>query len=312
MARAVESRPYRLEISIEPPVKPGSPELPQSLNFLRLRYSASAVIWTALPSLTLLAFRSSRWETSFRAQPFNNSYDAMFVAAMAGIGATSLWALRLMGRSIRAGATDLPLQLSWRSAFGLFELILSATLAVLNLSVGAKGSGVAWTLAFAALLITTLGLRTRQQNTPLVPRPPRRLVDKLASTLLIAFAFAFIAFPVLQPWSGPPEAFVRWHPFGLGTELIWRGVFLSFAIGMLIAAFDPARRHRLFIVALVLSGYLHSAEMALDNLTSAAMGSMNGNREHLYGDVLGWCTIASLSLVFLASVRKRSLPKHGR
>jgi hypothetical protein len=54
-----------------------------------------------------------------------------------------------------------------------------------------------------------------------------------------------------------------------------------------------------YIVLLVLSGYLHAGEMAVDNLLSARMGGMNGNLEHLCGDVLGWFLIASLALLFL-------------
>ncbi len=56
---------------------------------------------------------------------------------------------------------------------------------------------------------------------------------------------------------------------------------------------------------MVLSGYLHSAEMAADNLLSAQMGSKNGNFEHLYGDVLRWFVIASLSLIFLRATRNQ-------
>ena len=83
------------------------------------------------------------------------------------------------------------------------------------------------------------------------------------------------------------------------AKLIWRGIFLSFAFGMILAAFDPLGRHRSFLVLLVLSGYLPFGEMAADNVLSAAMGGMNGNPEHLYGVRLGWFVIASISLFFL-------------
>jgi len=64
---------------------------------LKLRYGMSAYIRLG-PPLTLLSFRSTRWEACFRAQPYNNSYDAIFIAAMAGIGATSLCAIVLSER----------------------------------------------------------------------------------------------------------------------------------------------------------------------------------------------------------------------
>ncbi|HVO62901.1 MAG TPA: hypothetical protein VMT53_18370 [Terriglobales bacterium] len=274
----------------------------------RLRYSVSFFIWLALPSITLLVFRSSRWEPYFRARPYNNSYDAMFIAAMAGIGLTSFWALVVARRQARSAAEILPAWFSWLNGFIVFEVMLSGCLVLLNFMAGAPATALVWALAFLSLLVSTVVLQSSQRESVFVPPQSRGLVTLLASALLIAFAALFIAFPVLKPWSGPPEPFVRWHPFGLETELLWRGIFLSFAAGMLITASDPAGRHRLFMVALVLSGYLHAAEMCADNLRSASMGNMNGNPEHLYGDVLGWFVIASLSLLFLklSAPRKHS------
>jgi hypothetical protein len=133
----------------------------------------------------------------------------------------------------------------------------------------------------------------------------RTILSWTMSAFPVAFAILFILFPVLQPWSGPPEPFVRRHPFSLTGKLIWRGVFLSFALGMLLTAFDPGGRHRPFIVLLVFSGYLQAGEMTADNLWSARMAGMNGNPEHPYGgDVLGWYVIASLALLFLILDRR--------
>ena len=114
----------------------GIPGYDRTTTVLRLRYGVSAIIWMALPPLTLLPFRSTRWEPSFRAQPYNNSYDAMFIAAMAGIGATSLYALVLSHRFSRGEINVFPIHLSWRNAFVLFEVFLSATLAILNIVAG--------------------------------------------------------------------------------------------------------------------------------------------------------------------------------
>ena len=136
--------------------------------------------------------------------------------------------------------------------------------------------------------------------------PRRSSLSVAASVVLVVLACVFILFPVSQPWSGPPEPFVRWHPFSQPGELVWRGVFLSFAFGMLLTAFDPLGRHRSFLIVLVLSGYLHSGEMAVDNLLASRMDGMNCNPEHLYGDVLGWFAIASVSLLFLVFARRRA------
>ena len=100
----------------------GIPGYDRATTMLKLHHGMSAFIWLAWPPLTLLSFRSTRGEASFRAQPYNNSYDAIFIAAMAGIGATSLCALVLSQRVNRAEANVFPAHLSWRNAFVLFEL----------------------------------------------------------------------------------------------------------------------------------------------------------------------------------------------
>jgi len=53
----------------------------------------SASVWLLLPPLTLVASRSTVWEPLFWPRPFNTSYDAMFMAATAGIALASQWVL---------------------------------------------------------------------------------------------------------------------------------------------------------------------------------------------------------------------------
>ena len=199
---------------------------------MRLR---SAILYLHLYG-SLLVFRSSRWEPLFRARPYNNSYDSMFIAAMAGIGLTSLWALVVARRQAQSAAKLLWVWCSWLNGFVLFELVLSATLAVLNFLAHVPATAFVWSLAFIVSLVSTVTLQRFQPGTVFVACQPRGPITLLASASLIALAALFIAFPVLNRWSGPPEPFVRWHPFGLDTELIWRGVFFSCAVGMLITA----------------------------------------------------------------------------
>ncbi len=226
---------------------------------------------------------------------------------MAGIGLTSVSALflnrRRKGRILENSA--LPSWYSWRNAFDLFELAACASLALTNLVTGVAGSGLVWAAAFLTLSGLSVAVAREQKKTNLWGQSSRTALTWAMSALLLAFATLFVLFPVLQSWSGPPELFVRWHPFSLAAELIWRGLFLSFAFGMFVAAFDPSGRHSLFLVALVLSGYLHSAEMTVDNLSSARLSHTNGNHQHLYGDILGWFAIASFALLFLALDRMR-------
>jgi len=274
-----------------------------------LRKLVSAFVWLLLPALTLLASRSTPWEAQFRPRPFNVSYDAMFIAATAGIALASVWVL--YATRARLVATDepsvepvLPIVWSWWNALDLFELMACVSLTAAYLGAGAAGSAVIWALALAVLGVLSARVAQTERPASLPCPPPRSRLSHTASIFLVAVALLFIAFPVLQPWSGPPEPFVRWHPFSGPAELVWRGFFLSFAAGMVLAAFDPLGRHRPFLVLLVVSGFLHAGEMAIDNLSSAGRGAMNGNPEHLYGDILGWFGIASVSLIFLIRDRR--------
>lgn len=275
---------------------------------LLLHYRLSAAIWLTVPSLLLLAFRSSGLEPLVRVQPYNDSYDAMFIAALAGIGLTSVWKLVTLRRD-RGTSPSSEQAFVGLGAFEAFEVVLSASLATLHFIVGTLASGTVYAAVTVTLAWTLHGVRPSPQEAGRCPiQRSRSTPELLASMFLLAFAVLFIAFPVLQSWSGPPEPFVRWHPFGNEPELIWRGVFFSFASGMLLAALDPACQGRLFLVALVLSGSLHAAEMAADNLHSAAMHAMNGNPQHLYGDVLGWSVVALAALLFLLVVRSPAYP----
>lgn len=228
----------------------------------------------------------------------------MFIAATAGVGPTSCWILSSCKKRSQNGKHGAPSVYCCRlNAFDLFEVFTCASLGILNFVVGAPGSGLLWSAAFCLLAGTAVVTHT-QKEIVVEAFSPRTILIWTMSAFLVAFATLFILFPVLQPWSDPPEPFVRWHPFALTAELIWRGVFLSFVSSMLLTAFDPGGRRRPFIVLLVLSGSLHAGEMVVDNLLSARMRGTNGNLEHLYGDVLGWFVIASLALLFLILDRR--------
>lgn len=91
----------------------------QQASFTR-RKLLSAAIWLFVPTFTLIAFRASPWERHFRALPFNDSYDAMFVAATGGIGLSSLWFLFSYNRDRhRTKRTVLPAYSDWRNAVDL-------------------------------------------------------------------------------------------------------------------------------------------------------------------------------------------------
>ena len=201
----------------------------------------------------------------------NESYRNMFIAAASGIGLTELYLLRVPPRAF--------------DALGIFELSLAMGLALGSIAIHAVIPTAFWFAAPAAIgLSRYVGASCEEQF------PARGNIA--VNSVLYALAAAFLAFPVLQQWSGPPEPYLRWRPYSPDAELVWRAVFLAFAVGMTVAARDPFGRGKDFLLALGVSGLLHASVMAVDNLVSALRGGSNGNPEHVYGDVLGWCRAA--------------------
>ncbi len=126
------------------------------------------------------------------------------------------------------------------------------------------------------------------------------------------FAIGFIIFPVFQSWAGPPEPFVRWYPFNLDIELVWRGIFATYALLMLYTAFyGPTENNIGFVVYIGISGMFHSTVMLVMNLVEARNGNLNGNMEHLYGDIAGWYLVGLFSLIVcVASWKNMRLRVH--
>ena len=93
--------------------------------------------------------------------------------------------------------------------------------------------------------------------------------------------------------SGPPELFVRWHPYNSSLELVWRGIFATYAIMMIWSALHNPGKNLAFIVYISISGGLHSTTMLIMNLISMK----NGNYEHLYGDIALWYIISFISSI---------------
>jgi len=115
--------------------------------------------------MTLLATRSTALQASFRAQPFNSSYDFMFIAASAGIAVASGLLLYFAHREPTWDSGDattlLPTSWSWWNAFDMFETFGCAALAFANLLAGAIGAAAAW---FIALVVLGAQPRTRRSE----------------------------------------------------------------------------------------------------------------------------------------------------
>lgn len=280
---------------------------PQVLNAIRRRRRVSALWWMVVPAAVLLPFRGTSLAPAICGTTPNLSYDGMLIAAGFGVGLAQWVMSRPSGSNLHHRAGD---------ALDVFEVLIMAALAGLYGAAGIHGSALVWGIG---LLVTLAGLMqqiqaerrlapaARSADAPPTEAPrsdapptdtPRTAADWVASGLLLTLGTVFILFPVTKPWTGPVEPFVRWHPFSPEIETVWRGIFASFAVAMIVAAWDPGRRHRPFLLALGLSGTCHGLFMGADNLIAAWAGTANGNLEHLYGDVAGWLAIGLISLAY--------------
>lgn len=148
-----------------------------------------------LPSLTLLAFRSSPWQNYLRARPFNDSYVGMFIAATAGVGPTSCWILSSCKERRQNGRHGAPPVYCCRlNAFDLFEVFTCASLGILNFVAGALGSGLLWSAAFCLLAGTAVVTHT-QKEIVVEASSPRTILIWTMSAFLVAFATLVILCP---------------------------------------------------------------------------------------------------------------------
>lgn len=272
---------------------------------LKIQGYVSFFVWLLLPTLILFASRGTSYEGQFRAQPYNDAYDSMFVFACFGCSATRLTNHWFFLRRLDEVKNKLPIFFSFFNSFNFFEVFLMFILSILYFVIGCNGSGFLW--LFFAIICTIIEIKLflfeKKQDESLIDNS--RIEESNPwirwpySVLISLFAIGFIAFPVSQSWVRP-EPFVRWHPFSIDGELVWRGIFGSFALAMILTAFQPLRRHMVFTLNLFFSGFLHSSLMLVFNLVERSNGGRNGNSEHLYGDIVGWYFISLLSgLVFL-------------
>jgi len=295
-----------------------------------------------LPVVTLLAPRGTPWQSRFRPTPHNVCYEYMTVA----IGASFLLSEPLRSviraghvqRPTGGGAPPPPLLAQLPDALTCVQVVWPTTQAVLNFAVGCAGAGVLWlclgALPLAALTVAAAPGRARQARTveredaksPLTSgsgaqrrvqgccvaaRSPcaASAANNALRVALLLIAVGFLTFPVFQSWAGPPEPFVRWHPYSPRGELVFRGTFGTFAVGHLLALPDPAgARGAPYVALFALQALLHaSAMLAMSRAASARGGDANANAEHLYGDVAGFYGFAVVlpALLAAAGVRLR-------
>jgi hypothetical protein len=258
----------------------------------RLRTVLLWFMFGVLPVLLTFAATSAHYEGLFTAG--NMFYDGMLVAVCISIPLTHHWNHAVLPSDDSSSEAE-------SGAFTAFQIALPTLVAILSFAAGFPAAGGIW-LVFAILLavasVALLGLKGICRSW--APDRARGCGLWAYSVLLFMVATGFIAFPVARSWSGRPQDFVRWHPYSTSGELVWRGIFACYALGMYWTAIEgPGQRQRCFVRYLAVSGLLHATVMLIMNLSARGAGAANGNAEHLYGDIAGWYLVGVVSAVVL-------------
>ncbi len=85
------------------------------------------------------------------------------------------------------------------------------------------------------------------------------------------------------------------------SELLWRGICLSYAVGFFACLFGSFNQHTIFSLHLAVSGLLHAGFMLISNLADG-LADGTGNREHLFDDIGGWFFVALSGAAVLVCV----------
>ena len=289
-----------------------------------LRFGVSVLVWLILPASLSFGVMSNSDSVvaQFRSTPTNDYYDGMFVAVTASLAFVHSFVVMTQYRYLSSGlvpfddenpsiasAVCLPQYCHPINALYVFEFLLLLSLSTLNYAAGMIASGVIWTvvgLALFALHFNFFRWCTYQQEKlqlSWIDAPSISTFRRAVLTFFyVIWGIAFIVFPVSQSWGGFVEPFIRWITFTDSGELVWRGIFASYALGFFTCVLDPFNRHLLFILFVAVSGFLHASFMLAANLYSHAHGLPNGNREHLFGDIAGWFVVALFSAAILIGI----------
>lgn len=99
---------------------------------------------------------------------------------------------------------------------------------------------------------------------------------KIYTVIFSGFPF-FLLMPIFGPWE-QVQRWVRWHPYNLDAELLWRGTFATFALALFFTAANP-RVNNSIVAFFAAHGVCHSVSMFIDNRLLPSDG--NDNVEHL-------------------------------
>jgi hypothetical protein len=275
-----------------------------------------------VPFLVLLAGAETEdtpAQQAFRARPYNRSYELMTCAVGTACGlaaclesALGRWQGRLQRAvsrtSVRGLATDTG------AALGIFLGTWSLAQTILNGVIGCAGAAVLWFLLAFLPAAWSLGkevnelLRTTTSGSRMCRlrwcgRRPVTCAGAGLRAVLTIFAIGLLAVPAFLPWDGPPEPFIRWHAYSVDGELLWRGTFVSFAVGNLTAAVlqDPAGLGASYTLFFIFQCILHATVMLVDNRVAAVADGPNGNPEHIWSEIPGFYFIGTVLALLLAT-----------
>lgn len=290
-----------------------------------LRFCASALVWLILPatlSFGLASNSDSATALQFRPTLANELCAGLFISATASLAfvhtlvALAQYRLLSLGsvfsdeQNGRAASVDgAPLACHPLSALYGFELVLLLVLAALNFAAGMVASGAVWSLAFVSITALQFNcyrwyshVQETQRLSSTDAPPVSTLSRSVQKCLLLLGGLAFLASSVIQSWSVPPGPFVFRFAFMEAMEasdLVWRGICLSYAIGFFTCLFGSFNQHSMFLLHLAVSGLLHAGFMLISNL---AHGLANSDREHLLGDIGGWFFVGLFSATVLVGI----------
>eukprot|EP00808_Paulinella_micropora_P005522 g24523.t1 len=239
---------------------------PSDVPILRVR------AWFRMNAFGVMSLMTIALPQDYRLpSPPNRSYYHMTLTVYAAFGAAELFTYYVL---YMVPELEVPLV--------FFEVLFLTLHAV----------GWAWVMVYlrGALCLVVIGfvlglaLLTLTQDTqhwlelagwPHEPARSRALYPLCAVCLILPLGL--LAGPITQDWSDPNiEPYVRWHPYSVDHELIWRLTFLAFALAFAVIANMP-----LSSVALcVFFGahcVMHGLVMLIDNAINL---DGNGNPEH--------------------------------
>mmetsp|Transcript_24931 Transcript_24931/g.25148 ORF Transcript_24931/g.25148 Transcript_24931/m.25148 type:complete len:287 (+) Transcript_24931:97-957(+) len=224
----------------------------------------------------------------FRPKPTNNYYDAMFVATMSSIPITEVILYCLLLDSTI-------------NAYTIFKFILPMVTGILLILGNAYASGSVW-VAWSIIVALISYRQLRVKSFEFTPKCKRRQIEGFYTAFTLIISGAFIYFMIWQPWSGDVESFIRWHPYSSKIEFVWRGIYGAYTLMLLWTILEDPVKHKDFILFVGVSGLLHATVMLILNILADIGGYRNGNREHLYGDILVWYIISFVNLVAFKSL----------